>query len=43
MRIGDNAARVGGTPKYGLGVSDASCNPSGGVDLNSTCSGNNIQ
>lgn len=31
------------TLQYGLAAGDASCNPSGGVGLNSTCSGNGLQ
>jgi hypothetical protein len=41
--VRNNAVTGGGRLKYGLGAGDASCNPSGGVGLNSTCSGNGLQ
>ena len=41
--VRDNLAEGGGTLKFGTTGGDASCNPSGGVGSNSTCSDNVIQ
>ena len=43
VTVRDNLAEGGGTFKFGTTGGDASCDPSGGVGSNSTCSGNTLQ
>ena len=43
ITVRDNLAEGGGSLKFGTAGGDASCDASGGVGGNSTCSGNDIQ